>query len=659
MQQVRLEAIFAEPPGSSCEVEHTIFRGAGCNCLCHDSCMTSTDDVAVDWQSFFSEETVAQVLSSDVLDVEDLWGPLGSMADSYSEEKELLLVALAKIASLSLRPDDWNYPYGPALQSGNRRSPIPDDLTDTEQILLNRAVSAIPHGGLKARVLDILFLFASGPDKFRFAKAYLEVLVASDLPAQEWASWRYALDRGLSIAKRYGRGLEISRKQIEGILRGIVHTSSEGYTALQAAEILAKHGQAAERAATIARRLRRLADRMSGDQKRSYLRGATEWFVRAGDPDAGAQLVVEEVRDLIDQAQSAVAFGGSDAIRAGHFYERALQRVRVLSRAERSRLGVEELPGQIVQRIREAGVLSVAAMNVFESPSIDLTDTAQGVRDHIANKPADEALLSFVGVAGFFVIDDEIAEAERSVRDHPLRSLITNIHFSADGRIVYRSAGQGGPPVYEYDPSIWDALIQKYELRMKLLVHGVLWPGWVQLTNEHRFSTFDLMVVVSRSGIVPADRCAQFTKALHYGFNGDFSTAMQLLAPQIEALVRQHLANAGEQTSTIDPATQVETEIGLSALMGRSRAGEILTPDLAFEIRAIFCGPSGPNVRNDVAHGLISDQVAAGGTSLYVWWFCLRLVYLAFWNAQHDTDASESRTPRMPGDSAGAVVDEE
>lgn len=90
------------------------------------------------------------------------------------------------------------------------------------------------------------------------------------------------------------------------------------------------------------------------------------------------------------------------------------------------------------------------------------------------------------------------------------------------------------------------------------MVQGALWPGWVQLTNEHQVSAGDFAAMLNQTGIVPADRTEQFARALYYGFNGDFSTAMQLLAPQMEALVRYHFANAGEPTSTIDSADQTE-----------------------------------------------------------------------------------------------------
>jgi hypothetical protein len=180
----------------------------------------------------------------------------------------------------------------------------------------------------------------------------------------------------------------------------------------------------------------------------------------------------------------------------------------------------------------------------------------------------------------------------------------------------------------------------------------VLYPAWVQLTNEHQMSVSDFAMIVSNTPIVPADHVFQFARALYYGFNGDFSSAMQLAAPQLESLVRLHLANAGVATSTIDHHTQVETEIGLSGLMERAEAEQIFGRDLAFEIRMLFCGPTGPNIRNETAHGLIADQSAMGAAAIYSWWFVVKLVFISFWNPVHDVDAAEAREPSQPRDRA-------
>ena len=55
--------------------------------------------------------------------------------------------------------------------------------------------------------------------------------------------------------------------------------------------------------------------------------------------------------------------------------------------------------------------------------------------------------------------------------------------------------------------------------------------------------------------------------------------------------------------------------------------------DTSFEIRALFCEPFGPNLRNNLAHGLLDDGACYSPNTIYAWWFGLKLVFNTFWNA--------------------------
>ena len=58
----------------------------------------------------------------------------------------------------------------------------------------------------------------------------------------------------------------------------------------------------------------------------------------------------------------------------------------------------------------------------------------------------------------------------------------------------------------------------------------------------------------------------------------------------------------------------------------------IFGENLSFEIKALFCDPSGANLRNNLAHGLLDDQACQSVYAIYAWWFGLKLVFNSFWN---------------------------
>ena len=150
-----------------------------------------------------------------------------------------------------------------------------------------------------------------------------------------------------------------------------------------------------------------------------------------------------------------------------------------------------------------------------------------------------------------------------------------------------------------------------YSTLVGVVVHGIDTTCLDVLTFEHRLRTADFIELARRSPIVPVGREVLFGKALAQGFNRDFATSIHLLAPQIEHMVRFHLKSVGVRTAHLDQ-DGIETESGLSALIELPKTLDIFGEDLAYEIgAACSVTSSGPNLRNNIAHGLFSDREAA------------------------------------------------
>lgn len=187
-------------------------------------------------------------------------------------------------------------------------------------------------------------------------------------------------------------------------------------------------------------------------------------------------------------------------------------------------------------------------------------------------------------------------------------------------------------------------MIQAFELKIRLLVQGMLGPAFNQLTNDHPLSLRDFQSVALSSSIMPRDRAMTVALGLFHGYTGDYASAMYILTPQVENAVRQAFREAGISTTTIE-TTGVENEIGLSGLMQMDQATTVLGEDLAYELRALYCGPLGPNIRNAAAHGLLDDAAHNTAEVFYAWWFVLRLLYVPYWNRLRE---KRETTPNGP-----------
>ncbi len=150
----------------------------------------------------------------------------------------------------------------------------------------------------------------------------------------------------------------------------------------------------------------------------------------------------------------------------------------------------------------------------------------------------------------------------------------------------------------------------------------------------------DFVAMASRSPIVPKNRERLFGKALFAGYEKDFVAALHLLVPQIEHMVRWHLKAAGIKTTNLDK-DGIENENGLSALMELPEVTQIFGEDLSFELKALVCDAFGPNLRNELAHGLLDDEACHSAYAIYAWWLGLKLVFNTFWNAKRKADVEK------------------
>lgn len=546
-----------------------------------------------------------------------------------------------------LRPNDWQTPYGPMFVVGNKRSMIPEDLTEDDLEILRAVVHDLPQRLLRIRALDSLAFRASSSGE-RFA-AYLAMVtaVADGVEDIELDSDNIdQCERAIVVALRFQGAVGQQGQRIEDALLARMLSATDVPEAVAISDLFLGHSRARPRAIDIAAHLRHLASDAAGGVGRTLREAAAHWHEVGGDTAAAyddvawvVKSLVEEAEDLLREERAEAPLHASDAL------ENALKTLRMIPRGERAQRKLEGLDEQIKARIDTANARSQQLLTLTREDDIDLTEHANRARDTIRGRKIEEAVHVMLRPLELARYDDVRTAAEDAL-DGSVASLFPTIHMAADGRIAARTNGTSDDAIYGLSEDVWSLMMDVYERRVKLLVVGRIIPMWQVMSSEHRLRVEDFHALTRHSPIVPSDRQHSIAAALAYGYNGDFLTAAQLLAPQVENIVRVHLANAGVRTRSHDKG--VQNEIGLSSLMEGPEATRVFGDDLAFEIRALFCSPLGPNLRNEYAHGLVGDSGRAAPEAVYAWWLVWKLIDLHFVNALHDLHAADAREPAGP-----------
>ncbi len=376
---------------------------------------------------------------------------------------------------------------------------------------------------------------------------------------------------------------------------------------------------------------RLLSDEGKHDHARQYFDAAINWFETAKDTGKVWDLTADIAKGFFDQAKAHK----SQAV-AVDFYERALQTYRRIPKVERERLGVEERLEALREEITTAGKNALGEMRRI-SVGTDISDLMERARNHVKGKAPLEALHAFANIHSGAKAETLRERCTKKVTDFPFSTMFGTTHFSSDGRVVgKRSAITSGEP--DAEAALRSEMVTMYQMELSLLVQGIILPALEILTLEHRLREQDFVWFTHRSPVIPSGREALYGKGLFLGYDLEFAAALHLLVPQIEHLVRSQLKAAGAITTTIDQ-DGTENETGLSALVKLPQMTQCFGDDLAFELSALFCDPLGPNLRNNVAHGLLDFDACRSVPSIYAWWLSFRLMFRAYWRAANSAPA--------------------
>ena len=542
---------------------------------------------------------------------------------------------LADACSMRLSPDSANEPFKPFLVSQNGRSPIPDDFSEADVAFFAEIVETIDDPRLKARLADLVWL-KQRPRNHQFALVAIDSYRSIPLDTETWLrGGKQCWQRAIGLARMLGAGAGDRLTEMEASIFEVFRsvTKQDGFLGFWLADLLESNALGSNHETTIATKLETLAREFEQDEElhraREYFRVAADWFKISGDNAKSYAMTVEVAEGWVKEAAVRLSSNDPSHLVAAGFYENAIQTYRTIPRSERTVYRADERIAELQARLNESGEKSLDEMKAISIPGVDIRQMVEEARKAVRGKEPVEALEVFVNLYPGANVQELRKNAIEGRRSHPLASLFPTKIIGSGGRTVAKNFDDD-------DQSILSQMIRDYGISVSLIVQGNILPAQEILLLEHRLRETDFIVLARQSPLVPIGRELLFGKALFAGYDQDFITALHLLVPQIEHAVRFRLKQVGVKTTTLD-SNGIETENGLSALMDLQETEQIFGENLSFEIKALFCDSSGPNLRNNLAHGLLDDWASQSAPVIYAWWFGLKLVFNTFWNAACQT----------------------
>jgi hypothetical protein len=543
-----------------------------------------------------------------------------------------LLRLLHDICTYHLDLDNWRQPYGPFARNGNLRSPSIEDLNEEDVTVLDAIVEEIAPPELRARISDVLWLRRKHGRYAQIAvDAYLEAASVLMTPQSSMeASFRYARalliakalrDAGAPVIDRLGKLLEerrgdssmFSHKILEAFWNARVGDPVKLANLAEAAAVAAEH-------------------KKEWYTARKYWLCAFQWHRRAQNEQAAQKAhrqAAEQYVRLADEAPQRM-------VEASHL-EHAIHELRETG-------GNQQRIAELHQRMLAVQKQALAEFGQISAP-IEAHEEIIRVRQEMAGLKLPDAIVKLAFIWRPTSVASLRASVTEMARMSPLLNMVTHTSVNSAGKTVARRGAILAGTPEEREASQRHAIFEQALQYRTIAIVSRIAPAWHQFGEEHFVGNKELLTLIASSKFIPYGRAPLFSLGLTAGFNGDFTTALHILIPQVEHAIRGLLGHSGLITSGLD-AKGIQNEIDLGGLLRTPEAKKIFDEDLLCDLRGLLVEQSGSNLRNLVAHGLVEPHECEGPQSIYFWWLVLHLVVVGLFNPEEHEQIAEEEQPQ-------------
>ncbi len=519
----------------------------------------------------------------------------------------------------------------PALKSESTEQPFHymefiNNLSEEYLTVLEEWVSDLSDYELKARVADILWI--RNKRKYKMAQTAIDSYLESAKLLEHPEHWRLSVKRiERAIRLAYHSNQKAHKQKVVAHIESVL-SKYDGedplFLSAKLMELLQefKEGEPSKYAPMAEKAARRSEAESNWDKARNYWELAIGWHRKNKNPEQERLASLSSAETYVKEAEDKIKQTPPSYLAASRFL---IQAIEALTNIGGHQIRIEE----IHQTLLDYQQKSILEMQRF-SVKLDMSGIPGQVMDKIKGKKLNEALSTLAFLFRSTSVSEIKKRTQELIDSSIFRDLVTSIYVNEMGKIV------GHNPSFEdemYRISSWHQYVQ---------AEAIIEPARYQINLEHYVKISDFYSIVVNNPFVPRGREEIYARGLYAGLTGDFLVAAHLLIPQIEHSLRCLVKNRGKITSWLDKG--IQDEYIMSVLFDKHEAElkEILGEDIAFELIGLLNRKGfGSNLRNLMAHGLMSSNDFYTAPVIYLWWLTLRLCFLPLIPQINSTQTNE------------------
>jgi Domain of unknown function (DUF4209) len=533
----------------------------------------------------------------------------------------LVFQLLQAATSPRLKAEAIDEPLAPLAVFPDFRTVMVQDFTAEQLDLFEQIAATIQDAELRARLADIVWVRRRNHRLGELAvHAYLESAAHLEDPIN-WPDCASRIERALRIALLLGRDKPITEtvvSTIEGLLSRY-DGNDPLFLSARMMELLLDHrrgdplkyGPLAEKAA------KRAASESDWHRARTYWHLAQRWHNRAKDDKSAQKTGLQFAETFVKQAEQSLSGASPSYMAAVHHLEGAIQALRKLPRTATRRSALHK-------KLLEYQSRSLGEFKPIDV-SVDISRFVKRAKDLVRGKPFIESLIALGQSSGPRKLDQIREDVKEAASQFPLQHLFPTKYFSPSGKVVGRRGSALPAMVDETNSAVRGLMITNVTQMQQIFAEASVVPAVEQINLEHAVSPTDFLPILLGNPFVPSGRELIYAQGLYSGLVGDYLPSTHLIVPQIENSIRFVLNSRDVVTSSYDDFG-TQDEFDLNRLFDLPALTAVFGPDLVFDLQCALTEHLGANLRNRVAHGLLSYNEFHSTQSVYLWWITLHLL---------------------------------
>ncbi|SDO18227.1 protein of unknown function [Paenibacillus sp. yr247] len=516
--------------------------------------------------------------------------------------------------------DKPEQPFQPFIILQNSRSAAIEDFSDEQLSLLKELVPEISDPELKARIADVIWTTKRDHPMAKIAvESYLKSFEKL-LDPDHWPQCIERIERATQLAVLLGRKNTPYTQTIELIERTLVKYDDEDPLFLSSSlmEILLEQRKGdAEKYAQLAPKLARRSEEEGNWHKaRTYWDLSSRWNTQTQNNEEKRSSLLSLAETYVKESEEAISKDHPSYMLASGYLQQAIEAFRRIG-------GTGDRVAELHRTLLMYQKQSISEMGTISSDSIDLSKHQEDARNKVKEKMIYDALFTLATLGSSPSVVELRKQVEDSKGRFRLSHLVTNVAVNEMGKVTERQPSMLSTDPKELEAAIKVEMYKQAIYYQQLQTQGVIDPARRQILLEHNIRVRDFEAIVSNNPFIPEGREQIYAHGLHAGLYGDMMVSIHLLIPQLENSIRCILSQNDVIVSTID-ADGVQDERNLNSLLFSPDLSSLLGEDTVFDMQGLLVERFGSNLRNKVAHGLVSYGGLYSLQAEYLWWLILK-----------------------------------